>query len=146
MPLRTRGYGTRQRAADATMRVSDAERAEVADQLAQHYGDGRLDQAELDERLGRAMGAKTQADLAGITADLPHLDPRPGSRPPAPRSRLLPVVLLIVLAVVAWHAVTPFFWAPFWQWPGLWFGSAWWLWIALLIFCWLRFGPRRHRQ
>ena len=153
MPLRTRGYGTRQRATDATMRVSDAERAEVADQLAQHYGDGRLDQAELDERLGQAMGAKTQADLAGITADLPHLDPRPGSRPPAPRSRsgrprsrLLPVVLLIVLAVVAWHAVTPFFWAPFWQWPGLWFGSAWWLWIALLIFCWLRFGPRRHRR
>ena len=81
MPLRTRGYGTRQRVADATMRVSDAERAEVADQLAQHYGDGRLDQAELDERLGRAMGAKTQADLAGITADLPPLDPRAGSRP-----------------------------------------------------------------
>ena len=161
MPLRTRGYGTRQRAADATMRVSDAERAEVADQLAQHYGDGRLDQAELDERLGRAMGAKTQADLVGITADLPHLDPRPGTRParatsayPAaprsrsgrPRSRLLPVVLLIVLGVVAWHAVTPFFWAPFWHWPGLWFGSAWWLWIALLVFCGLRFGPRRHRR
>jgi hypothetical protein len=135
------------------MRVSDAERAEVADQLAQHYGDGRLDQAELDERLGRAMGAKTQADLAGITADLPHIDPRPGSsRPPAPRSRpgrlrsrVLPIVLLIVLAVVAWHALTPFFWAPFWPGPGLWFGSAWWLWIALLIFCWLRFGPRRRR-
>lgn len=158
MPLRTRGYGTRQRVADATMRVSDAERAEVADQLAQHYGDGRLDQAELDERLGQAMGAKTQADLAGITADLPHLDPRPGSRPappragspypPAPRtrsgrpwSRLLPVMLLIVLGVLAWHAVTPFFWAP-----GLWFGSVWWLWIALLVFCWLRFGPRRHRR
>jgi Domain of unknown function (DUF1707) len=159
MPLRTRGYGTRQRATDATMRVSDAERAEVADQLAQHYGDGRLDQAELDERLSRAMGAKTHSDLAGITADLPHLDPRPGSRParassgypPAPRSRrprsrVLPTVLLIVLAVVAWHAVTPFFWAPFWHWPGLWLGSAWWLWIALLIFCWLRFGPRRHRR
>jgi hypothetical protein len=143
------------------MRVSDAERAEIADQLAQHYGDGRLDQAELDERLGRAMGAKTQADLAGITADLPHIDPRPGSSrpaaarasgayPPAPRSRsgrpwsrVLPIVLLIVLALVAWHAVTPFFWAPFW--PGLWFGSAWWLWIGLLIFCWLRFGSRRRR-
>src|SRR5580704_7967187 len=97
MPVRrTRGSEARQRASDATMRVSDAERAEVADQLAQHYGDGRLDQAELDERLSRAMGAKTHADLAGITADLPHLDPRPGSSrparassgyPPAPRSR-----------------------------------------------------------
>jgi hypothetical protein len=145
------------------MRVSDAERAEVADQLAQHYGDGRLDQAELDERLGRAMGAKTQADLTGITADLPHIDPRPGSsrpaaarasstyppaprsRPGRPRSRVLPIVLLIALAVVASHALTPFFWAPFWLGPGLWLGSAWWLWIALLIFCWLRFGPRRRR-
>ena len=49
--------------ADASMRVSDAERSDVADRLAQHYGDGRLDQAELDERLSRAMSAKTQADL-----------------------------------------------------------------------------------
>lgn len=88
MPLRTRGYGPRQRPADATMRVSDAERAEVADQLAQHYGDGRLDQAELDERLGQAMSAKTHADLAGLTADLPHLGagrPRPA---PAAATRL----------------------------------------------------------
>jgi hypothetical protein len=156
MPLRTRGYGTRQRAADATMRVSDADRAEVADQLAQHYGDGRLDQAELDERLGQAMSAKTHADLAGLTADLPHLDARPAparassARVPAPRSRtgrpwsrLLPIVLLILLVATAWHVL----WLP-WAWfgGGLWFGSAWWLWIALLVFCWLRFGPRRHRR
>ncbi len=157
MPLRTRGYGTRQRAADATMRVSDTDRAEVADQLAQHYGEGRLDQAELDERLGRAMSAKTHGDLAGLTADLPHLEARPSparasARAPAPRSRagrprsrLLPIVLLVVVAFAAWHAVAPFFWAPVWHWPGLWFGSAWWLWIALLVFCWLRFGPRHRR-
>ncbi len=152
MSLRTRGYGVRQRAADATMRVSDAERAEVADQLAQHYGDGRLDQAELDERLGRAMSAKTHADLAGITADLPPLGTRPAAasaRVPAPRSRagrpwprLLPIVLLVLLVITAWHGL----WLP-WAWfGGLWFGPAWWLWIALLVFCWLRFGPRRHRR
>jgi Domain of unknown function (DUF1707) len=156
MPLRTRGYGVRQHAADATMRVSDAERAEVADQLAQHYGDGRLDQAELDERLGRAMSAKTQADLAGITADLPHLDartapargtsahaPAPRSLTGRPRSRLLPIVLILLVVVTAWHGL----WLP-WAWfgGGLWFGPAWWLWIALLVFCWLRFGPRRHRR
>ncbi len=135
------------------MRVSDADRAEVADQLAQHYGEGRLDQAELDERLGRAMSAKTHADLAGLTADLPHLDARPSpARAPAPRSRagrprsrLLPIVLLVVVAFVAWHAVASFFWVPVWHWPGPWFGSAWWLWIALLVFCWLRFGPRHRR-
>jgi len=159
MPLRTRGYGARQRA-DATMRVSDAERAEVADQLAQHYGDGRLDQAELDERLGRAMSAKTHADLAGLTDDLPHLDARPvparGGRAAAPaprprdgrpRSRMLPIVLLVLVVVIAWHGLVHGFWLP-WAWfgGGLWFGPAWWLWIALLVFCWLRFGPRRHRR
>jgi hypothetical protein len=173
MPLKTRGYGARQRTADATMRVSDAERAEVADQLAQHYGDGRLDQAELDERLGRAVSAKTHADLAGLTADLPHLDARqPGSRQPssrqpsarqpgarassaslpAPRSRggrpwsrLLPIVLLILVVVTAWHGLVHGLWMP-WAWFGFGFGPAWWLWVALLVFCWLRFGPRRHRR
>ena len=83
--LRTRGSGARQRATDATMRVSDAERAEIADQLAQHYGDGRLDQADLDERLSRAMSAKTRADLTGITDDLPEVGTRPGR--PAARAR-----------------------------------------------------------
>jgi hypothetical protein len=33
------------------MRVSDAERAEVAGELSKHFGEGRLDEAELDERL-----------------------------------------------------------------------------------------------
>ena len=158
MSLRTRGYGPRQRA-DATMRVSDAERAEVADQLAQHYGDGRLDQAELDERLGRAMSAKTHADLAGLTDDLPPLGARPGparaGRPPAPaarpragrpRSRVLPVVLLILVVAIAWHGLHGFLLPWGWFGGGLWFGPAWWLWIALLVFCWLRFGPRRHRR
>jgi hypothetical protein len=131
------------------MRVSDAERAEIADQLAQHYGDGRLDQAELDERLGRAMSAKTQADLIGITDDLPDVAGRPAARtsgrPPAPRSsrqwpRVLPIVLLVVVVAATWHGLV-----PFWGWFGFGFGP-WWLWVALLAFCWVRFGPRRHRR
>jgi hypothetical protein len=160
MPVRrTRGSGARQRASDASMRVSDAERAEVADELAQHYGDGRLDQAELDERLSRAMSAKTRADLAGITDDLPEVQGRPAARtsaypgraearPPAPRSRrqwprALPIVLLIVVVAATWHGLVSFW--P-WSWFGFGFGFGPWLWIALLVFCWLRFGPRRHRQ
>ena len=151
--LRTRGSGARQRATDATMRVSDAERAEVADQLAQHYGDGRLDQAELDERLSRAMSAKTRADLTGITDDLPEVSARASAHPaktqaipPAPRARrqwprALPIVLLIAVVAVTWHGL-----AAFWPWSWFGFGFGPWLWIALLVFCWLRFGPRRHRQ
>ena len=155
MPVRrTRGSEARQRASDATMRVSDAERAEVADQLAQHYGDGRLDQAELDERLSRAMSAKTQADLTGITDDLPEVGARPAARTPAYRSartltpaarprrqwpRVLAIVLLLAVVATTWHGLV-----PLWPWFGFGFGP--WLWIALLAFCWLRFGPRRHRQ
>ena len=152
--LRTRGSGARQRATDATMRVSDAERAEVADHLAQHYGDGRLDQAELDERLSRAMSAKTRADLTGITDDLPEVETRPAARtgltrPARPRAtaaqwpRVLGIVLLIAVVAATWHGVVSFW--P-WSWFGFGFGSGPWLWIALLVFCWLRFGPRRHRE
>ena len=57
---------------DQHMRVSDAERQAVADRLAEHFSSGRLDQAEFDERIGRAMSAKTRADLNGLFDDLPE--------------------------------------------------------------------------
>jgi hypothetical protein len=60
------------------IRVSDAERADIADRLARHYGEGRLDMTEFDERVTRAMAAKTIADFLGLFDDLPDL---PG--PPA---------------------------------------------------------------
>src|SRR5215471_7153623 len=72
---------------DPQMRISDADRADVADRLSKHYSDGRLDQAEFNERLDRAMKAKTQADLAGLFTDLPAIGgapntaPQPGGRP-----------------------------------------------------------------
>src|SRR5271167_313044 len=55
---------------DQHLRVSDAEREAVADQLAEHFAAGRLDQAEFDDRVGRAMSAKTRGDLSGLFADL----------------------------------------------------------------------------
>jgi Domain of unknown function (DUF1707) len=72
------------------LRVSDADRGEVADQLAKHYSDGRLDQAEFDQRLDQAMRAKTQADLVGLLADLPDgtgFPPPDDSGPRAQRRR-----------------------------------------------------------
>lgn len=56
------------------LRVSDAERSEVAELLGRHYSDGRLDKAELDERVSRAMSATTRGDLNGLFDDLPDLD------------------------------------------------------------------------
>src|SRR6266581_8636336 len=57
---------------DQHMRVSDAERQAVADRLAEHFSSGRLDQAEFADRVGRAMSAKTRADLNGLFDDLPE--------------------------------------------------------------------------
>jgi uncharacterized membrane protein YccC len=66
---------------DPNMRVSDAERSEMADLLSKHYADGRLDEAEFKARLDRAMSAKTGADLSGLLGDLPPLHPEARPRP-----------------------------------------------------------------
>ena len=67
------GYRRYFRPAGADVRASDAERTEVADRLSKHYSDGRLDQTEFNERLDRAMNAKTRADFHGLFFDLPDL-------------------------------------------------------------------------
>ena len=103
---------------DQNVRVSDAERQAVADRLAEHFGDGRLDQAEFDERVGRAMSAKTRADLAGLFDDLPETGAP--AMPERPRRRhrhpILTVVLLVLIIVAAAHAVAAVF-VP-WLWIG----------------------------
>ncbi|MDT0202219.1 DUF1707 domain-containing protein [Nocardioides sp. AE5] len=53
------------------MRISDADRHNVAEVLREAAGEGRLDLAELDERLEAAYAAKTYGDLVPLTADLP---------------------------------------------------------------------------
>jgi Flp pilus assembly protein TadB len=60
----------------ATMRVSDAEREAAAAELRDHYAAGRLTTEELHERLDRALGARTQGELAALMRDLPSIRPR----------------------------------------------------------------------
>jgi uncharacterized membrane protein len=52
------------------MRISDADRNKVAEILREAAGDGRIDLAELDERLEATFAAKTYAELVPITHDL----------------------------------------------------------------------------
>jgi hypothetical protein len=126
---------SRRRASYGDLRISDAERAEVVDLLSTHYEDGRLDQAEFDQRLDQAMNARTYKDLSGLFTDLPltagsgasagsgspGVPGVPGHRGPgrfgARNHRALLLVLIIVIAAVAGHALvsslTP------WAWIGL---------------------------
>lgn len=53
------------------MRVSDADRHQVAEVLREAAAEGRLDLDELDERLEATYAAKVYADLVPITFDLP---------------------------------------------------------------------------
>jgi Domain of unknown function (DUF1707)/Cell wall-active antibiotics response 4TMS YvqF len=54
------------------IRASDAEREAVAARLQTAAGEGRLALDELAERLERAFGAVTRADLEPLTRDLPE--------------------------------------------------------------------------
>ncbi len=57
--------------APSRLRVSDAEREAAAARLGEHCAAGRLTLEELAERVGTAMAAVTDADLAPLFADLP---------------------------------------------------------------------------
>jgi hypothetical protein len=55
----------------AGLRASDFERDAVVEQLRDAAAEGRINLAELDVRLEKALQAETHADLVLLTADLP---------------------------------------------------------------------------
>ena len=61
----------------AQLRISDADRHQVAEILREAAGEGRLDLDELDQRLEATYAARTYADLVPITFDLPAHPQRP---------------------------------------------------------------------
>lgn len=70
------------------LRVSHADRDRTVEILRDAAADGRLDTDELEERVERALTARTFADLEPLTEDLPVAAPAPV---PAPSAPVLPV-------------------------------------------------------
>ena len=114
------------------MRASDADRDAVVSDLSEHFQAGRLTAAELDERTGRALTARTWGELTELASDLPALRPAAppatpaADRPQPPAGHTTPVMAaalagLAIAAVLLVHAV-----------HGGW-GLIWLLWPALLI-------------
>ncbi len=54
------------------LRIGDADRESAAAALREHFAQGRLTLDEFQHRLGTVFAAKTDRDLADVTADLPH--------------------------------------------------------------------------
>jgi hypothetical protein len=141
---RTRGFAPLFRGvypgySDEHLRVSDAERQAVADRLGQHFADGRLDQAEFDDRVGRAMGAKTRADLSGLFSDLPEAGAPAVTDRPFRRRRRHPVLIFVLLVLFVMATAHAVLWATL---PWLWVGFL----GAALLFATGALGRHRPHQ
>jgi hypothetical protein len=81
--------------AGLAVRASDAEREQTVALLQRNFAEGRLTQAELEERVGAAYTTQTRARLRDLTADLPAAQEQP------PRSGMVldPCLLCILLCV-----------------------------------------------
>lgn len=91
---------------EPTFRVGEVERAAACDALAEHFAAGRLDPAELDERLARAVAARSQADLQVLFRDLRPRRPVPDvptgpADGPSPARTLVPfLTALLILSLM----------------------------------------------
>jgi Flp pilus assembly protein TadB len=129
-----------------SLRVSDADRDRAIAELSEHYQAGRLTTEELEDRTGRALQARTTADLAALFTDLPRRQApvtsaaataaspgpaSPGRSWPA-RLPVAPVAILAVVAVLAVLGGHPFHFA--------------WLPVVAIIVIRLLLGGRGRRR
>lgn len=77
------------------MRASDDDRQRVVDDLQRHTAAGRLTLDEFSERAGLVYAARTLADLAAVTRDLPATTAPTASADHGRRD------LLVIVAVAA---------------------------------------------
>jgi DNA-binding beta-propeller fold protein YncE len=101
------------------LRASHAERERVIAALKAAFIQGRLAKNEFDSRVGRALGSRTCAELAALTADIPagltgpvaRDAPRAGVRPrhrrPARRIAGSLAALAVILATVTVASISP---------------------------------------
>ena len=68
----------------ARVKASDSDRDAVVSDLSVHFQAGRLTAGEFDERMGRALAARTWGELRELLADLPAA--QPGFRAPVTES------------------------------------------------------------
>ena len=93
------------------MRVGDIERDATLEELRTHAAAGRLDLAELEERMDSVLAARTDEELAAVTADLPA----PPTPPYSGFREHLSVYLAVQTLLLAIWALTGmgYFW-PVW--------------------------------
>jgi hypothetical protein len=131
------------------IRVSDAERDQAIAELSEQFQAGRLTQEEFEDRSGRALAARTGADLRALFTDLPQEPvllppdagpagtPFPGyARRRCARTQVARVVIACVIAaIIAGNVLGGTGHASF----------GWLVPVVILGFVFLRVGRRRCR-
>ena len=88
------------------LRIADADRDRTVERLRAAAAEGRLDPDELEERVSRALAARTQSDLDAVLRDLPvpHVpEPRP-DRGLILRERTAAFLVPNVVCIAIWAA------------------------------------------
>src|SRR5580704_1378848 len=100
------------RASRSSLRASHADREQVVDTLKDAFVQGRLTKDEFDSRVAHAFAARTYADLATLSADLPAMPPvaRP-PRKPVPVRPAKPAVRNGARVIAATTVLTGGVWA-----------------------------------
>jgi hypothetical protein len=108
------------------MRASDEDREAVTERLRQAAGEGRLLAHELEERLARALRARTYGELDATVADLPGglLTRRSRSRELVRAHPIAAVAIIASTAVVVAVVVAVIL---------AWFLMAWGLWLVIAL-------------
>ena len=105
---------------ERSLRASDADRERVAALLRDHYGEGRLSDEDLSERVEAAYAARTMSELAVLKADLPG-PPRPARRrrrsalETSVRIHLTVFLVVNVMLVAIWAAAGGGYFWPIWS-------------------------------
>jgi uncharacterized protein DUF1707 len=145
---------------DPRIRASDADRDRAAALLREHHAAGRLTAEEFQERMEKALEAKTLGELDELLADLPAIDlyrlPHETMRrtPPGARASLVPNdptgglarFTPGTVAMGAWAAVTSAL-VAIWAVTAV-LGGTWFPWWALVVLPWIWVLIRRaqHRR
>jgi Domain of unknown function (DUF1707) len=137
-------HGVPRPTGDADLRVSDAERQAAADELKAHFGAGRINMDEFDERLQVALSARTRRELADVLKDLPRTGPSAArSHPHRAWPPFVPVMIAVALVAAVGTTLGAVAFGPFHH-----FIFPWWIAPVGLFFLFRRWrrppygGPR----
>lgn len=146
---------------DPRIRASDADRDRAAALLREHHAAGRLTAEEFDDRMSRALEAKTLGELDELLADLPAIElyrlPHESMRrtPPGGRHSLMPgdptgTQFLTrftpgTVAMGAWAVVAAAL-VAIWAVAAVVGGGTWFPWWAVVVLPWIWVLIRRAQH